>query len=341
MNPLRFGLAGAGFWSHYQLAAWRELPDAVCVAVCDRDKNRAAKLAASHSVSGVYGDAAEMIQQEDLDFLDIVTDVSGHVELVTLAAEHNLPVICQKPMAKTLAECNALVEFCRNARAPFAIHENWRWQTPLRRVKELLSDGVIGTPFRCRIDMVSGFNLFANQPSLRNDERFIVADIGCHLFDLARCYFGDVETVYCRANRVHSDIQGEDVATAILGMKNGGVTVTVNMAYAETPLEHECFPQTLVFIEGDRGSIEVAPDCWVRVTTRTGTHSYRAKPQSYSWANPDYAVVHSSIVACQNDLLQALITNRQAETDAADNLQTMKIVFAAYDSADSGRVVCL
>jgi predicted dehydrogenase len=259
MKPLRFALVGAGFWAHYQLGAWQEQPGATCVAVCDRDRSRAEKLAAARSVSCVYTNVADMIQRERPDFLDIITDVSSHAALVRLAAEFRLPAICQKPMAASLAECEALVQTCRNPGVPFLIHENWRWQAPLRRVKELLREEVIGTPFRCRIDMISGFNVFANQPNLRTDEQFLIADMGCHLFDVARCYFGEAQTVYCRTARVHPDIRGEDVATAVFGMNQGRTTVTVNMAYAETPLEDECFPETRVFIEGDRGSIEITP----------------------------------------------------------------------------------
>jgi predicted dehydrogenase len=337
MEPLRFAVAGAGFWAHYQMAAWQEVPGVRCVAVCDRDRTKAEKLAASRGVPKAYADAAEMLERERPDFMDIVSDVDSHAPLVRLAAERRVAVICQKPMARTLEECEQLVGACRKAGVPFAVHENWRWQAPLRRVKELLAAGAIGTPFRCRLDMVSGFDVFANQPKLAAEERFIIADLGCHLFDLARSYFGEAESVYCRTARVHPEILGEDVATAVLAM--GGVTVTVNLAYAGTPLERECFPQTLLFVEGDRGSIEGAPDFWVRVTTRGGTEAARVRPPAYPWAHPDYAVVQSSIVACHKDLVRALATGSPAETDAADNLRTMRLVFAAYDSARTGRAV--
>jgi predicted dehydrogenase len=339
MKPLRFATVGAGFWAHYQLAAWQENPGAQCVAVCDRDRSRAEKLAAARNVPAVYTDAAEMIRHEQPDFLDIVTGVAGHFPLVKLAASLRTPVICQKPMAPTLTECEDLVATCRSAGVPFAVHENWRWQAALRRVKELLGEGVVGTPFRCRIDVISGFDVFANQPYLRSAERFIVADMGCHLFDLARSYFGEADTVFCRTARIHPDIRGEDAATTILGMNGGRTTVTVNLAYAETPLEHECFPETLVFIEGDRGSLEVAPHGWVRLTTRTGTQAVRIQPPKYVWAEPDYAVAQTSMVACQADLLRSLVNRVPAETDGTDNLKTMRLVFAAYESAQSGQVV--
>jgi D-apiose dehydrogenase len=338
MTELRFAVAGAGFWARYQLAAWGEVPGARCVAVCDRDRARAERLAAAHGAAA-YADAAEMLDRERPDFLDVVTDLPGHAALVKLAAARRVPVVCQKPMAATLPECAELVETCRRAGVPFIVHENWRWQTPLRHVKELLAQGAVGTPFRCRIDTISGFDVFANQPYLKEQPAFIVADMGCHLFDLARSYFGEAECIDCQTARARPDIRGEDVATALLTMNGGRTAVVVNLAFAGTPLERECFPQTLVFIEGDRGSVEVAPDFVVRVTTAAGTHARRVPPPRYPWADPDYAVVHASMVPCHGDVLRALRTGAPAETDAADYLKSMRLVFAAYESARTGRAV--
>ena len=260
MADLRIALVGAGFWARYQLAAWREVPGVRCVAVCDLDQEKARSVAETAGITLTYTDAEEMLDRERPDLLDIVTNAAGHAALVRLAARKRVPVVCQKPMAVTLGECTELVDLCRQAGVPFAIHENWRWQAPLRRVKELITEGAVGTPFRCRIDVISGFDVFANQPYLKDQPEFIVGDMGCHLFDLARSYFGEAQRIFCQSMRVHRDIRGEDAATVVLTMNGGRTTVTVNMAFAGTPLEQECFPQTAVFVEGDRGSIEVAPE---------------------------------------------------------------------------------
>jgi predicted dehydrogenase len=257
---------------------------------------------------------------------------------VRLAASRKVPVICQKPMAERLEECESLVALCRDARVPFAIHENWRWQAPMRRGKELLARGVIGTPFRCRIDMVSGFDVFANQPGLRREEKFIIADLGCHLFDLARSFFGEASSVYCRTAQVHEGIAGEDVATAVFAM--GSATVTVNMAYAGTALERECFRRRWCSSRGIGARSKSRPDSR-SVTTGAGTESTPVPPPAYAWANPKYAVVQSSMVACHADLVRALRGGTPAETDGAENLKTMRLVFAAYDSARTGGVVTL
>jgi predicted dehydrogenase len=186
MTELRFALFGAGFWASYQLAAWGECPGVRCVAVCDPVLEKAQRLARRHSAARACTDPEEVYRDDRPDFVDIVSDFPSHARLVRLAADQGVPTICQKPMASTPEECEDLVRTCREANVPFAIHENWRWQAPLRHVREKLAAGAIGVPFRARIDMVSGFDVFANQPGLRESPQFIIADMGCHLIDLAR-----------------------------------------------------------------------------------------------------------------------------------------------------------
>lgn len=337
MKELRFAILGTGFWSQYQLAGWNELAGAKCVAVYNRTRSKAEALAERFKVPAVYADAEELIARERLDFVDIITDVVTHGRFVELAAKAGLAVICQKPMAPSLAEARGMVETCRKAGVPFAIHENWRWQTPIRELKAALDSRVIGRVFRARIDFCNSFPVFENQPFLKELEQFILTDIGSHILDVARFLFGEVRTLYCQTQRVHRDIKGEDVATVQMQMRSDAI-VTCNVSYASR-LENERFPETFVLVEGEQGSIELAPDFWLRVTTADGTRARQCPPPMYEWADPQYALVHSSIVGCNADLLGALQGGRRAETCGEDNLRTMELVFGAYESAARNEVI--
>lgn len=328
---------GAGFWARYQLAGWRELAGADCVALYNRTLSKAEALAREFDVPSIYDNPEELLQKEKLDFVDIVTDVEHHESFMKMAAARKLPVICQKPMAPTLRIAEEMVQTCQEIGVPLMINENWRWQTPLRELKRVLQSGEIGQPFRARIDMISGFPVFRNQPFLGDLEQFILMDLGSHILDVARFFFGEADRLYCQTHRAHPDIKGEDVATVILRM-GGETTVLVEMAYAGNPLERECFPQTLAFVEADKGSLELTADYWIKVTTAHGTVAKRYPPPNYSWADPAYQVVHSSIVACQANLLQGLLGG-SVETSGEDNLKTVRLVFASYESAASGKAV--
>src|SRR6476620_6978662 len=109
MKSLRFAIIGTGFWARYQLAAWREVPGANCVALYNRTRAKAEARAAEFKVPAVYDNAEELLQREKPDFIDIITDVDTHSHFVHLAAAYRTPVICQKPMSPSLAEAEKMV----------------------------------------------------------------------------------------------------------------------------------------------------------------------------------------------------------------------------------------
>lgn len=342
MTPLRFAIFGTGFWSRFQLAAWQALEGVECVALYNRTVSKAQALADEFGVPAVYGDPVELLDKEKLDFIDIITDMDTHSRFVHMAAERGTAVICQKPMAGTLAECKEMVATCREKGAPFFVHENWRWQTQIRHFHSVLNAGRIGKPFRARIHYVNSFPVFINQPFLREIDQFILTDIGSHILDASRFLFGEAESLYCQTHHVHRDLKGEpvngeDVATVMM-KTDCGLTVTCEMSYASRT-EIERFPETYIYVEGSEGFLELGPDFWIRETTAEGTFSKRVPPPHYNWADPAYDLVHASILPCNADILKALRGEGQAETTGEDNLKTMKLVYGSYESAAHGAVV--
>jgi predicted dehydrogenase len=336
---LQFAILGTGFWSRSQLAGWRELAGVECIALYNRTRSKAEALAEHFGVPSVYDDPEELLRHEQIDFVDIITHEIAHAPLVGLATKYKIPVICQKPMAPDLATAQHMVETCRKAGIPFMIHENWRWQYPIRQLKKALQEGNLGKPFRAQILYANSYPVFENQPFLKELDRFILTDMGSHILDTARFLFGEAKTLYCHTNRVNSDIKGEDVATVMMEMESGA-TVLCMLSYASR-MEHDRYNETYIFAECENGSVELGPDYWVRVTTKQGTFAKRHPPPYYPWANPDFEVVQASIVPCNADLLRALRTGQPAETSAEDNLETMRLVFGAYESARTGQVMRL
>jgi len=339
MTALKFAVLGTGFWAGFQIPAWFEVGGVELVAVYNRTVSKAEQLAHRFGVPRVYANAEDLLRNEQLDFVDIITEVPAHAPLVLLAAQHKTPVICQKPMADDYPTCERMVAACRAAGVPFMIHENFRWQTPMRALKRLLDEGRVGEPFRARLRFVHGLpDIFDNQPFLKTLEHFALTDVGSHLLDLVRFLFGEPRSLYCQRLRTRDDIAGEDVASVQLRI--GSMICACEISYS-TRAEIECFPQTLVVVEGRKGVIEVAPDYWIRVTTDEGTFSRRYPPPRYAWADPRYEVVHASIVPCNADLLRAIKTGQPAETSGEDNLKTMRLVYKAYESAEQDQVVAL
>jgi D-apiose dehydrogenase len=338
MTDLRFAVFGAGFWAPFQIAGWQEVKGTKCVAIYNRTVSKAEKRAQAFDIPAVYRDPEELLNQEKLDFLDVITDGSAHCKYVKMAARHKLPVICQELMANTLAEAEDMVRVCREAGIPFLIHENWRWQAQIRELKKVLDSGEIGVPFRAPVFQVSGYPIFNTEPSLKDLEEYILKDMGTHLLDVARFLFGEADRLYCQTHQIHKDIKGEDVASVMMRMGER-TTVTYHMGFPGNFTENDVFTQTLILVEGDKGSAELDRDYWVRVTTQSGTRSNRYPPTYRPWMLPDYVASHSSIARCNAHLLQALRGQVKAETTGEDNLETIRLTFAAYESARTGNVI--
>ena len=341
--PLRFAVFGAGFWAPYQLSGWRQVGGVRVVAIYNRTLGKAEAIARQFGIPAVFDDPERLLREVRPDFVDNITEVGGHKSLSLLCARHGVPCICQKPLAGSYRDAAAIVGAFRRKKTQFFVHENWRWQAPMRQLRKLLETGAVGRPLRARLTMVSGFDVFASQPALRELDRFILMDLGAHLLDVARVLFGEARSLYCRTARTLTPgVKGENVATVLLTMGRAETHVTVELAYARTPLEpsaREVFPQTLVFIEGTHGSLEVAANYVVRLTTAKGTRLTRHAPARYSWADPRYEVAQASIVPCCADLLGGLRGTGGGETTGEDNLKTLRLVFAAYDSARTGRAM--
>ena len=243
-------------------------------------------------------------------------------------------------MALSFASAERMVSFCAKAGVPFFVHENWRWQEPFRQLKRVLDEGTIGLPFRARLLIDLRGSRLPEPAVLKEMERFLISDMGSHQLDVARFLFGEAKSVFAQTGQVHPDLKGEDVATIMLRMRNKA-TVVVDLGYPENFIERENLPETWAFVEGAKGSIELAPDYWLRVTTSTGTHSRRIPPPRYPWIDPFYEPSEASGVPCNANLLAAIKGEARGETTGKDNLETARLVFLAYDSAASGRAIHL
>src|SRR5882762_1590604 len=142
-STLRVAVIGCGYFATNHLNAWAHLDGVEIAGVCDMDAGKARTAAERYGVARWYTDAGEMLRAVRPDFVDIATTMQSHRHLVTLAASEDIPAIVQKPFAPTYADCVAMVEACEAAEVPLMVHENFRFQAPLRRVRKVLDSGVI------------------------------------------------------------------------------------------------------------------------------------------------------------------------------------------------------
>ncbi len=340
MSKLKFAVLGCGFWSKFQIGAWTELEGVELVAVYNRTLSKAVKIAEYFNIPHVYNDPEELFRNEKLNFVDIITDVDTHSFFVELAVKSGIRhIICQKPMAPDLKTAINMVSYCKSSGAKLYIHENYRWQAPVRRFKQIIDSGVIGKPFKARVTFLSGFPVFDNQPFLMELDHFILTDMGSHVFDVVRYLFGECDKLWCQTRAVNPKIKGEDLAVILMDMKNG-MPVYTEMSYASI-VEHDNFSTLNILVEGDTGSVFLGPGFEIRTTTRKGTESEVVKFPSYSWADPDYIVNHESGIHVNRNILNDINGTGKAENTGDDNLETVRLIWASYESAGSGEIIDL
>jgi len=340
MSNLKFAIFGTGFWSQFQLGAWTEIPGNECVALYNRTRSKAEKLAERFSVPRVYDDPDELFQNEDLDFIDIITDVDTHYKFVEMGVRYGIKnIICQKPMAPDFETARKMMKITREAGVNYYIHENYRWERPIRRFKEILDSGIIGKPFKARLSFNSGYPVFDNQPFLAELDKFILTDMGSHILDVSRFIFGNCKRLWCQIRTVNPGIKGEDVASVMMEMENG-MPVFAELSYASI-VEDDAFTTVFIFVEGDKGSIYLGPGFEIRTTTIEGTQSEVVSFPTYEWADPDYIVNHESGIPINRNILDDMLGKGKAETTGEDNFETVKMVWASYESAASGEIIDL
>jgi D-apiose dehydrogenase len=337
-KTIRIGVIGCGFYAQNHLNAWRDLaPDgAVLAAVCDIDPAKASSAGETFGVPW-YADVEKMLASEKLDAVDIVTRQDTHRPLAEVTIARGIATIVQKPFAPTWEDATAIVEAARKAGVWLAVHENFRYQAPLRAIRKAIDSGAIGEPSWARITFRTGFDVYKTQPYFYDEERFVIADVGVHVLDVARFLLGDAVRISCETQRRNPKVRAEDTATMMLRHESGAVSI-VEVTY-EARRADDAFPETLMEIEGPRGSIIVTAGCRMKLTSDGKATEHDIGTPLLSWTSHPWHVSQEGALGACRHFLDCLQRGVPAETRGEDNLKTYALVDAAYRAAAEQRAV--
>ncbi len=325
-QPLRVALVGAGMISAYHLRAWRSAGVPV-VAVCDVDRSRALARAAEFGIDRVYDDPQALFGDGGFEAVDIATSVGAHVPLARLAADHGVHIMLQKPMAETVAEAEALVDYV-GERVRFMVHENYRFRPHYMTVRRWMAEGRVGRPRHaaiacrgsglCPRDGTVPF-LIERQPYLTGFRRNLVFETMIHHLDVLRCLVGDLRVVAARLNRLADGLPGEDTAAILLEGPDGLI------ATADGSICAPGYPQ----LHGDRleiiGTRATVMMDYDRVFL-VGAAGEEEKVDLVGRYQEAFDTVIAGFVA-------SLRNGTPFETDRLDNLRTLRLMESVYRAA--------
>lgn len=145
------GIVGAGFWPRLvQIPAFKSIPGWNVVGIASGRRQNAESVAAEFGIGKVYDDYTQLIDDESVDVVDIVTPNYLHREIAVRALAAGKDVICIKPLAHTLADAEAIVAAAEKYGRRILYAENVLFTPALRAFKALADDGVYGDVFRTK-----------------------------------------------------------------------------------------------------------------------------------------------------------------------------------------------
>jgi predicted dehydrogenase len=316
---LKWGLIGCGDISRKRVApALRDLPDCDLVAVSRANFALAEAFAKEFGARKSYERSQDLIADDEIDAIYVATPVHLHAEQTIAAAEAGKHVLCEKPMALNVAECEQVITACAANKVTLGIAYYRHFYPVVDRIKQIISDGEIGTPV---IAQINAFEWFDPEPA--NPRRWLIEkaqsgggpmfDFGCHRIEVLLNILGPIVATSATLQTVLFDREVEDTAVAVFQFERGACgSLMVTHAAREA--------QDTLQIFGSRGSLHVASLNEGSVQIKVGeTERVETLPPALNF--------HQPLI---DDFTQAVLHGRQPKVGGEAGRAVAKIEAAIY-----------
>jgi UDP-N-acetyl-2-amino-2-deoxyglucuronate dehydrogenase len=353
MRRVRSALVGCGKVGRIHAQALASLPETDFVAACDASRDRAGAMAEQYGVRA-YSDLGAMLRERDLDVLCVATPHPLHRQAVVAACEVGVHVLIEKPMAATLADCDAMLDAARRSHVKLGVISQRRWYEPVARMKQAIEAGKIGRPLLGVFQMYS----WRDEAYYRSDPwrgRWdaegggVLVNQSPHQLDLLQWLMGtEIEEITGYwANLNHPYIEVDDSAVAIIRFQGGGLGSIITSLSQKPGLYTKVHVHgslgSSIGVETDRGATFVAGvskisepalnDLW----SIPGEENLLAEFQAEDRARFDRldATVHYHALQIQ-DFLQAARDGREPAVSGEDGRRVVEMFTAIYRSQRIG-----
>lgn len=328
MRQVIFGLIGCGGISRRHIKAYGNLKNRIKVsAVCDAVPERAIHAMQALGAETYFTEYDRLLRRDDIEAVDICLPHDLHSIVAIAAAERGKHVLCEKPIARTLDEADAMIRAAQRMGVVLMIGENYRFLPEVARAKELISNGVIGDIFLAKADCIgfpgdlapSGWKFDASRVG-----GGVVIDSGIHYVDTMRWLVGEVSSVTAFLNRlIRKEISGEDTGCLLFKHAGGAISVLTLTWAARRPMDEHLFK-----LYGSMGTI-VNAEAGVLVLAGD-------KPDEISKIEVE---PRDSFSAEIEHIADCIVEGRHPLVDGPEARRDLELVLAAYTSAKTGETV--
>ena len=295
----------------------------------------------------VYADVDAMLADPEIDAVSVCMANAFHAEISIKALKAGKHVLCEKPMAVTMEQCEAMVAAAKESGKRLMIGHNQRLAPAHRKAKELLTSGALGrvitfqSTFGHKGPEMWSMDKSANTWFFKKASASFgsMADLGIHKIDLMRYLIGsEITSVYSTMQVLDkkfpdgTPIEVDDNSVEILNFADGAMgTVTTSW----THYGEECNASVL-YCEKGIMKLYADPQYSLKVVNADGTRVLYALDRLQT--NDDAQQASSGVI---DEFVSAIEENRPSVLDAADVIRSMQAVFACLRSAEEGRLVAL
>lgn len=369
---IRIGLIGTGFMGKAHALAYRaaratmaDVPEARLVALCDTPIARAEDMAAQFGFARATADWTEVVSAPDVDVVCITTPNGLHRDMALAAIAAGKAVHCEKPLALTLGDAEAMARAARDAGAPTIVGYNYIHNPAVLHAKRLIADGVIGRPVHFRGWVDEDYQAEPELPWTWRATRAeaglgALGDLGCHLVSLSDQLMGPIDSVLADTQIVHETrplpggaghgtVENEDTASALLRYASGahGTLCTSRVAWGrKNKLDWE--------VHGTRGMITFSQERMNELRLYVNEGPKAVQGFRTILTGPDHPPYDAFCPAPGHQLgfgdlktieaatfLRAIAAGKQAYPNFADALAFEQAIHAIDTSAREGRRVSL
>ena len=244
MEKMKLGIVGFGFMGHCDADMMATFDEIDLVAVADTNPEQL-----KDAPEGVetYGSIDEMLEKADINVVMVSTPNPSHPEMVKKAAAAKKHVICEKPAAMSVAEFDEMVAACKENGVIFTVHQQRRWDTDYRIMKEVYDKNMVGDMYVIKSQLY-GFNGNMHDwhvyPEMGGG---MLYDWGVHLIDqMLDMVKSDIVSLYADVQNVINE-NVDDYFNIIMKFANG-VTAEIELG------TYYLTPKRGWFIGGNKGS---------------------------------------------------------------------------------------
>ncbi len=338
------GVIGAGI-GRLHIQSYCKCPEAEVVAICDAREDRARRVASEFGIPHLYTDYRDMLALPGLDAVSVCTPNYLHAQMTIDSFEAGKHVICEKPLAITPAEGEAMVAAGKKAGKIFMTAFNNRFRGDTQTLKKFIENGELGEIYFAKTGWIRrkgipGMGSWFTQKEKAGGGPLI--DIGVHVLDLTLWLMGNPKAISVTGSTYAkfgpkgegtgswgtADASGifdvEDFAAGFIRLENGA-TVMLEASWASHIKCDVIYTQLL----GTKGGAELDP---LRIYTDVHGTSVDIMPQCPNVSGHEMEIRH---------FIDCIINGKEPISTGEHGLEIVRILDAIYKSAETGREVVL